>query len=75
MRDSGELRLQVIACILLVIGLTAVAFADHFNYRDLANGAVMVLGIGATLLTGKSQNQSTKTGDIKNLDNPEEPKA
>lgn len=75
MRDSGELRLQVIACILLVIGLTAVAFADHFNYRDLANGAVMVLGIGATLLTGKSQNQSTKTGDIKNLDNTEETKS
>lgn len=79
MNDHGELRLQLIACALIIVGLTAVAMADKSNFRDLANGATMVLGIGATLLTGKSQSQSTKTGDIKNVnvpeDKPEEPKA
>jgi len=75
MNDHSEIRLQLIACALIIIGLTAVAMADRSNFRDLANGATMVLGIGATLLTGKSQqNQSTKTGDIKNVasDKPED---
>lgn len=76
MNDHGELRLQLIAVALIIVGLTAVAMADKSNFRDLANGATMVLGIGATLLTGKSQSQFTKTGDIKNVtsDKPEDPK-
>lgn len=79
MNDHAETRTQFIACGLLLTGLIAIAASDHFNFRDLANAGTMVLGIGGGLLTGKALNQSTKPGDIKNV-NPsdgtsEEPKA
>lgn len=67
MPDPHFEKTQVIACLLLVLALIALAIADHYNMRDLANGATMVLGTGSGILVGKYTSQSsTKSGDIVN---------
>lgn len=74
MNDHGETRTQNLAVILLFMGLVAIAVADVYNMRDLANAGTVVVGAGVGLLTGKMANkaltQTTATGDIKNTDTP-----
>lgn len=58
---------QFLAVTLMVFGLGAIAAADKFNYRDLANAGTVVVGAGVGLLTGKAIDKSNK-------DKPEEPR-
>lgn len=61
-------RLQFLSFALIILSLIAIALADKYNMRDLANAGLTVLGTGAGILTGKqlSQNQSTQSGDVIN---------
>lgn len=59
-------RLQMLSFGLIIIALFAIAAADHYNLRDLANAGLTVLGTGAGILTGKQLSQTTQTGDITN---------
>lgn len=51
--DASEARNQYIAVCLITLALVAVAVADHWNWRDLANAGQTVLGFGGGILTGK----------------------
>lgn len=72
MKDFGERWTQLLAVTLMALGLAAIAAADKYNFRDLANAGTVVVGAGVGLLTGKALNQSTKTGDIKNAESTSE---
>jgi hypothetical protein len=52
--DPADARNQYIAVALIFIALVAVAVADHWNWRDLANAGQTVLGFGGGILMGKS---------------------
>ena len=55
--DPSETRNQYIAVLLIFLALVAVAMADHWNWRDLANAGQTVLGFGGGILMGKSAAQ------------------
>lgn len=52
--DPADARNQYIAVALILLALLAVAIADHWNWRDLANAGQTVLGFGGGILMGKS---------------------
>jgi len=54
MNDQAVTITQIISVVLIVLGLGAIASADHFNMRDLANAGTVVVGAGVGLLTGKA---------------------
>jgi type IV secretory pathway VirB2 component (pilin) len=54
MNDQAGTITQIISVVLIVMGLAAIAGADHFNMRDLANAGTVVVGAGVGLLTGKT---------------------
>jgi len=60
--DNSDSRNQYIACFLILLALAAVAIADKWIFRDLANAGQTVLGFGGGILTGKYLSQTTSKG-------------
>jgi hypothetical protein len=62
MPDTSERRIQIIACFLIIIGLTAVAFGSLYHWEALTGAGNTVVGYGGALLTGKALQQLTSKG-------------